>query len=221
MSDEIQQLDVNGISLNDANAAIQALPPSTQTVRIVGGASRDSFALGLSNAARLEIRGDVGDYCLYGVRSAEVEVYGHAGVGFAQAMESGSAILHGSAGDSLGAFSRGGLIAVYGNGARRAGCGLRGGQVFVRGSVGTQAAYGMQGGSLLIGGSAGKDLGAAMVGGVVYVRGDVESLAEHLEETRMKEPDRLRIGLILLKAGVKATGKDFRAFRVIESTSLT
>ncbi len=141
--------------------------------------------------------------------------------GFAHAMESGLAIVHGSVGDSVGAYSRDGLIGVYGNAGRRTGVGLNGGQVFIRGSVGSQAAHSMKNGTIIIGGSAGKHLGWNMTGGVIYIRGEVESLAPNMEENRIKEPDRFKISLILLKAGIKGPATEFRAFRSTALASTT
>jgi len=157
--------------------------------------------------------GDLGDYCLSHFRGADVEVRGNIANGASQSLQSGTIIVRGHAGDSLAAYGTGGMVAVYGNAGRRAAVALDGADVLVRGSVGSQAAYKMISGSLIIGGTAGPELGKGMTGGVIYIRGEPESLDSHLKEVRMREADRMRIGMILLKAGIKSTGREFRVFR--------
>ena len=114
-----------------------------------------------------------------------------------------------------GAFSRGGLITLLGNAGRRVGAGMCGGEIVVKGSIGSQAAMEMTAGTLLIFGNAGAMLGQDMLGGTIYLRGKAASLAPQLEECRLKEADRLRIGLLLLKSGVQGDARDFRVLKVV------
>ena len=157
--------------------------------------------------------GDLGDYCLSHFHGAEADVLGSIGHCGAQAIQSGAVIIQGRAGNAIAAYGTGGLVAVYENAGTRAAVALDGADVLVRGSVGTQAAYAMRSGSLIIGGSAGAELGQGMTGGVIYIRGEPASVAKQLREVKMREADRMRLGLILLKAGVKSTGREFRVFR--------
>jgi len=165
----------------------------------------------VNNAIVLD--GDLGDYCLSHFHGAEADVLGSIGHCGVQAIQSGAVIIRGHAGNAIAAYGTGGLVAVYGNAGKRAAVALDGADVLVRGSVGTQAAYAMRSGSLIIGGSAGAELGQGMTGGVIYIRGEPASVAKQLREVKMREADRMRLGLILLKAGVKSTGREFRVFR--------
>jgi glutamate synthase domain-containing protein 3 len=157
--------------------------------------------------------GNLGDYCLSHFCGTEADVIGNIGHCGAQSIQSGAVIIRGHAGNAVSAYGVSGLVAVYGNAGKRAAVALDGADVLIRGSVGTQAAYAMRSGSLIVGGSAGAELGKNMLGGVIYIRGDVASTASHLQEVKMREPDRMRLGLILLNAGVKSTGREFRVFR--------
>jgi methylamine---glutamate N-methyltransferase subunit B len=105
-------------------------------------------------------------------------------------------------------------VAIYGSAANRCAVGLQGADIVVRGNVGDQAAMNMSSGTVVIGGSAGKDLGIGMTGGTIFLRGEADSIADHLEIVRMKEPDRFRLSLLMLKAGIKSSGVDFRVYKV-------
>jgi glutamate synthase domain-containing protein 3 len=72
----------------------------------------------------------------------------------------------------------------------------------------------MTDGTLLVFGKAGAMLGQDMTGGTIYVAGEVESMAPQIEVVRLRESDRLRIGLLLLKSGLKAEARDFRVLKV-------
>jgi methylamine---glutamate N-methyltransferase subunit B len=181
---------------------------------VIGPCKGESMvASGWHGNNSIVLDGDLGDYCLSHFHGVEADVRGNIGHCGAQAIQSGSIIIRGHAADALAAYGSGGLVAVYGNAGKRAALALDGADVLVRGSVGSQAAYAMRSGSLIIGGTAGPELGKGMLGGVIYIRGESASVAEHLHEVRMREPDRMRLALILLKAGVKSTGREFRVLR--------
>ena len=213
-SHDVLSLDAGMLSVQQLNKSLRDVPSSVASIRIVGCQSPDLLAPGLSTSCRLSIEGDLGDYCLCGMSNAEVEIRGHAGCGLGEATESGSIILDGDSGDSVGAFSRGGFITVLGRAERRVAAGMGGGDVLIHGSIGSQGAMGMTAGVLLILGRAGAMLGQEMQGGTIYIRGEVESMAPHLEESRMREADRLRIGLLFLKAGIQGDSRDLRVLKV-------
>ena len=120
----------------------------------------------------------------------------------------------GSAAHCLAAMARGGLNVVLGDCADRAGVSLRGADVLVRGDAGAQAGYRMQSGTLVIGGNAGENLGHQLRGGSIYIRGEAKSISPDIEEARLREPDRLKLSLLLMKAGIKASAlKEFRVYR--------
>ncbi|MCU0715619.1 MAG: hypothetical protein MUD03_05780 [Pirellula sp.] len=163
----------------------------------------------------VKVVGSVGDFCLLSFGDSEGTVEGDAGDFFAHSIHSGVLVLHGNAGAGVASLGRGGLVSIYGNAGDRIALGMQGADIVVRGNVGDQCGLGMQDGSIVIGGNAGEELGKGMRGGTIYLRGDAKSVSEDIEEVRLREPDKLKIGLLLLKAGIKATGKDFKVFRPI------
>jgi formylmethanofuran dehydrogenase subunit C len=102
---------------------------------------------------------------------------------------------------------------VHGDAGHRAGVGLVGGELIVKGSVGSQAGFEMRSGSIIIFGSTGALLGLGARGGTIYVGGEVESISANLEEDRIREADRLRLSLLLLKAGIEKKPASWKVFR--------
>lgn len=162
---------------------------------------------------RLHVHGSLGDYCFVGLEGPEVEIDGDVDAAAGQAIQAGSLLIRGQAGAGLGSFGKGGWIAVTGSVGARCGAGLCGAEIIVQENAGPQLGCGMNSGTILVGGSAGSQLGKGMVGGMLFVRGEVESLAPGVEEMRLKEADRFRIGLLLLKAGVSLSSQEFRGYR--------
>lgn len=159
------------------------------------------------------VQGPLGDYCFSGMEGPHIEIDGDIDSACGQAIQAGSIVIRGNAGSSLGSFGKGGWIAVHGIVGPRCGAGLTGSEIIVRGNAGPQLGYGMQAGTIVIGGAAGANLGQGMSGGTVYVRGAVESLASGIEEIRIKETDRFKLGLLMLKAGLKGASSDYRGYR--------
>jgi glutamate synthase domain-containing protein 3 len=162
---------------------------------------------------QVKVKGSVGDFCLLSFGDSEGIVEGDAGDFFAHSIHSGVLLLQGNAGVGVAALGHGGLVSVYGNAGDRVALGMQGADIVVRGNVGDQCGLGMQDGSIVILGNAGEELGKGMRGGTIYLRGEAKSISADIEEARLREPDKLKIGLLLLKAGIKATGKDFKVFR--------
>jgi glutamate synthase domain-containing protein 3 len=54
-----------------------------------------------------------------------------------------------------------------------------------------------------------------MTGGTIYVRGEVGSLASGVQQMRLKETDSLRLSLILMRAGIKASLEKFQVFKSV------
>jgi methylamine---glutamate N-methyltransferase subunit B len=184
---------------------------------VTGCAGQNHVGAGLRRVHEIALTGPVGDYGFCSFGDGECRIEGTVGNYFGHSIHSGIIIVNGHAGHSLGALGIGGTIAVYGNAGDRVATCLRGGEVLVRGSVGKHAGIGMQNGCLIIGGNAGPNLGHQMRHGTIYLRGDAESVSSDVEEHRLREPDRLKIGLLMLKAGIKASGKDFKVYRHIHS----
>lgn len=170
--------------------------------------------VGLVHLHRVDIDGSVGDYALCGSDQCECNIDGNANDFLGHSLRSGVVIATGNAGHAVGAMGTGGLIAIYGSAGDRAGVSMRGSDVLIRGNAGSNVALGMRAGTIVIGGSAGEQMGQGMRGGTIYLRGDAPAISRDIEEQRLREPDRLKLGLLLLKAGIKAAaGKDFRVFR--------
>lgn len=163
----------------------------------------------------VKVMGSVGDFCFLSFGESDGTVEGDAGDFFAHSIHSGVLLLHGNAGDGVASLGHGGLVSIYGNAGDRVALGMQGADVVVRGNVGTQCGLGMQNGSIVIGGNAGEELGQGMRGGTIYLRGEAKSISSDIEEVRLREPDKLKIGLLLLKAGIKAIGKEFKVFRPV------
>ncbi|AMV34753.1 GXGXG motif protein [Pirellula sp. SH-Sr6A] len=161
----------------------------------------------------VKVLGSVGDFCFVCFGESEGIIEGNAGHYLAHSIHSGALFVHGDAGSGLASLGQGGLVSVYGNAGPRVALGMQGADVVIRGNAGPLCGLGMQSGSIVIGGNAGEELGRGMRGGIIYVRGEVQSISPDIEEVRMREPDKLKIGLLMLKAGIKATGKEFKVFR--------
>lgn len=190
-------------------------PLEATTLEIDGCANHDWLAGGWRQPISLVFRGKLGDFCLNAVSDVECSVKGNVGHNFANAMVSGIVRIFGDAGDGLMSFARGGVVVMKGSAGRRVGCGLDGGDAIVAGSVGLQAAFEMRSGNLIVGGDAGPMLGLGAKGGTIYVSGKVSSVASSVEEDRMRDADRLKLSLLLLKAGLEFPSTSWRVFRVV------
>jgi glutamate synthase domain-containing protein 3 len=183
-------------------------------IHFKGAQGQDYLGAGLSDVHTVVFTGDAGKYAFCGMDECECTLDGNAGDFLAHSLASGLLICKGSVGNSAGAMAHGGLLAVYGSAGDRTAVSLRGADVLIRGNVGTLAGLDMRQGNLIIGGSAGDGLGTGMRGGTIFLRGDASNISPDIEEHRLREPDRLKLGLLLLKAGIKATvGREFRIFR--------
>ena len=189
------------------------------TVDVVGAKGQDYIGAGVRGIYTLLIHGPIGDFGLCAFCDGECNIEGNVGNFVGHSIHSGILMVTGNALHSVGALGTGGLITIYGTAGDRAAVGLQGSDVVFRGSVGDFACLGMQSGTVIIGGNAGHHLGYGMRGGTIYIRGDAESVSPDIEEQRLREPDRLKIGLLLLKAGIKSAGKDFRVYRPVNVES--
>ena len=187
-----------------------------QNVSVVGAKGQDYIGSGIRGVHSITIQGSIGDFGMSSFGDGECNIDGNVGSFFGHSIHSGILGVRGYALHSVGAMGVGGLITIYGNAGDRVAIGMQGADVIIRGSVADYACLGMQSGSLVVGGNAGQHLGKAMRGGTIYLRGEAESVSADVEEYRLREPDRLKIGLLMLKAGIKITGKEFRVFRPVQ-----
>ncbi len=212
-------LDIRQLGSVEFNRQIQILTekPDVSAIEVVGCDGQDLVGLTLNSPIPLRFQGSLGDYCFAASQRAMIEVHGDIGSAAALGIRGGAIVVRGNAADSFGAFGKSGLASVYGRAGDRCAVGLRGAEIVVRGNVGADAGFFMHDGTLVIGGSAGTSLGAQMVGGTIFLRGEAASVAEHLHVVRMKESDRFQLSLLMLKAGIKSTGVEFRMYRVARS----
>ena len=188
--------------------------PDAIYVILQGGYGKDQLGAGLRNLLKVETMGSIGDYGFSATSNCECVVQGNVGDYFGHSQISGTLLVMGSAGNGFASMAQGGLSVVLGDSLDQSGASLRGAAVLVRGNVGAQAGFRMRSGNLVIGGDAGPELGHQLIGGRIYIRGQADSLAPDIEECRLREPDRLKLSLLLMKAGIKASAlKEFRVFR--------
>ena len=185
------------------------------SVGIQGAHGQDFIGAGFRNVTEVQVHGAIGDFGFCSFGDGECQVDGNVGSFFGHSIASGIIIVRGHVKKAVGALGTGGLIAIFGNASDRAAVGMQGADVVVRGSVANYAGLGMQSGTLIVGGSAGLHLGHGMRGGTIYIRGDAESISPDIEEQRIREPDRLKIGMLMLKSSIKSAGKEFRVFHSI------
>lgn len=185
---------------------------------ITGVADRDHLLMGLDAPLDLVVDGPLGDYAFAFNRQTKIRVEGAVGAGVAEGMSSGAIRVRGDAGVGAGTAIRGGTLAIYGGAAANCGAALQGGEVFVRGNVGPGAAAGATGGTIVIGGDAADGLGDAMHGATIFIRGNVASLGRGVREAPLRERERLRLGLLLINAGIRGEARDFR--RIVSEVAL-
>ncbi len=168
---------------------------------------------GLSEHISVCAMGSVGDYCFLLGAEAILDIRGNVGDCLGHSMTSGHVTVHGNAGRHVAAYAKGGFVAVLGQAGDGCATGLVGADVLIRSRAGDRAGWCMQGGTLLLGNGAGDELGAGMTGGLIYVRGEVKSKSASVRMERFKEADSLRLSLLLARAGIKASGADFKVYR--------
>lgn len=195
------------------NSYLRQLDESAEPVKIVGAAGQAGLATGLRTSLKVRIEGNVGAYFALLNAGGNLEIAGDVGPACGHSMTAGDVLVRGHAGDSLAAFACGGFIGVHGTAGQACGLGLGGADVVVRQSVGAQAAYGMRAGNLVLGSDAGDQLGEGCTGGTIYLRGNAASIASNLREVRMRESDAMRLGLLLVRAGIKSATREFRVYR--------
>ena len=209
---------LNAIQLHVSEVLNQSIDRSIipmVSVGVQGARGQDFIGAGFRNISKVAVQGEIGDFGFCSFGDGECHVEGNVGHFFGHSVASGIIIVRGHVKTSVAALGTGGLIAIYGNASDRAAVGMQGADVVIRGSVGNYAGLGMQSGTLIVGGSAGQHLGHGMRGGTIYIRGEPESISPDIEEHRIREPDRLKIGMLMLKSSIKSVGKEFRMFRSI------
>ncbi len=209
---------LNAIQLHVSEVLNQSIDGSILpmvSVGVQGARGQDFIGAGIRNISEVKVHGEIGDFGFCSFGDGECRVEGNVGHFFGHSVASGIILVRGHVMTSVAALGTGGLIAIYGNAGDRAAVGMQGADVVIRGSVANYAGLGMQSGTLIVGGSAGLHLGHGMRGGTIYIRGEPESISPDIEEQRIREPDRLKIGMLMLKSRIKSVGKEFRMFHSI------
>lgn len=213
MSEDVAVVDCQGLTARDVADRIGAAGEDA-ALKLVGGSSKEPGMLaGRSPSQKVVVDFTLGNYALMLADVQVVELESNVGDSCCHSMTSGGILVRGSTGDYLGLHASGGMLAVWGTTGNYCGCCLDGADLFVRSLAGDYAGCGMRSGTLVLGNGAGRQLGAGMQGGVIYARGDVKSVSADVKMARMKDPDLMRLSLLLARAGIKSGGKDFKAFR--------
>lgn len=207
-------IDVSKVSNQEYLAALLEIS-ADQNVRLCASATakNDGIGAGIEKQATFSVEAPVGDFAFMLAENATFDIDGDVGHACGHSLVSGRINVKGSAKDGLGSFASGGFVSVLGTAGNRCGLGLCGGDIFVRSTVGNQAGHSMSSGTLVLGNGAGELLGVGMTGGIIYVRGEVKSAAAGVQKIRMKDPDFMRLSLLLARAGIKSDGKDFKAYK--------
>lgn len=223
MTAEVSEIsfDVSGLNARAVNDQIRSLVSTRSEVKRIrlSCPEKKHNLLNAVPACSFVIDGDVGDYCAAALRDADVEILGTAETGLGHSLQSGVITIRKDAGLAVGAMASGGLIVIHGSAGARCGAGLQGADILVEGSVGSHAGAFMRDGTMVILGDIGPNAGYGASGGTWYVVGEVHQSAPQLTEARMKESDKLRLGLLLLNSGVDANAKDFRKYVIEASTA--
>lgn len=206
-------LSLTTLSQTEVHQQLRQWESQDVTAKITDAKQPHNFGVALGQSISVEVTGDLGDYAFMMASEMAVEILGNVGRFCGHSLESGSVLVHGNVGNGFGSFATGGIVACTGTAADRCGSFIDGADVIVRSDAGDEAGIGMRNGSLVLGKNVGHRMGIGMTGGVLYVRGTVESASPHLRETRMKDSDSMRLGLLLARAGIRAATKEFRCYR--------
>lgn len=228
------RIDADGMTSGQLSSAIDAAMAKTAgaaraggdgatgdgaiTIHITGVKGRHSLMMDLGKAANFQVSGPLGDYACAFNRVGDVRVDGDVGDGVGEGMISGAVRIRGNAGCGAGTAISGGTLAIYGSAGDYCGAAMRGGELFVRGNVGAGAGAGSLWGTIVIGGDAGEGLGDAMRGSTIFLRGKVAALGRGVREAPLREREKLRLGLLLINAGIRGEAKDFR--RIVSEVTL-
>ncbi|MFO0940289.1 MAG: hypothetical protein U0930_05925 [Pirellulales bacterium] len=210
------ELHINAIGLSVDQLIKQLISAEPEARIILSGLSETQPGLlaGLNIPNEVLIKANVGTMAFMAGEGALIDVFGNAGLCCGHSLQSGSVLIRGDAGNYLAAYAVGGYLAVHGKAGDHVAYGLSGADILVRSRCGDRTAASMRSGTLVLGNGCGNDLGQGMTGGTIYVRGDIGSVAEGVQQGRMKETDTIRLSLMLVRAGIKTTYEKFLVFRV-------
>lgn len=205
-----QVIDASSISLDQLHDLLCKLENSMAVRLEYLPSCWSGVGAGLDRSIGLRINDDLGSYALMLSQNVKAEASKNVGNACGHSLHSGSILVRGSAQDFLGAHARGGFIAVLGRAGDFAGYGLDGADIVVRSQSGKAAGTRMRAGTLVLGNGTGEKLGHCIEGGEIFVRGAIGGLGEGAQLMRMTQTHSLRLGLLLARAGIKASIDDFQ-----------
>ncbi|WP_439360458.1 protein glxC [Bradyrhizobium sp. DASA03007] len=194
--------DLAKAPLRELNAALHALPPSTNETHwvVTNPGGKHAIACGVDAPVTIDVEGHVGYYCGGMNKQATIIVSGNAGVGVAENMMSGEVRVRGDASQAAGATGCGGLLVIDGNASARCGISMKGIDIVVKGSIGPMSAFMAQAGNLVVLGDAGDALGDSIYEARLFVRGSIASLGADCIEKAMSEEDKSILKSLLKRA---------------------
>lgn len=206
--------------LHAAIRAIEVLDEEEELprVEIVDADGQDAALMRIDHPVKIRVRGSLGDYAFAFNSQTTVKVFGNVGHGVGEGMASGSVRIRGHAGHGAGTAMTGGTLGIYGSAGDRVGGAMRGGGVFIRGNVGNDVGLGALAGTIVIGGDSGENLGDPLSDVSVFIRGKAASLAEGVTEAPLRKKQEVKLGLLLISAGIRGDATDFR--RIVPTAKL-
>lgn len=209
----MQTFDLATTTLREMNRALHRVAPGdNRAFEILNPRGHHAVAVGLSEPAAVEVRGNVGYYCAGMNEAAAITVHGSAGPGLAENMMSGTVRVTGDASQYAGATAHGGLLVIEGNAGARCGISMKGVDIVVGGNVGHMSAFMAQAGTLVVLGDAGHSLGDSIYEADLYVRGTVASLGADCEVNPMHAEHEAALAKLLAAAGFDAAPADFTRY---------
>jgi glutamate synthase domain-containing protein 3 len=167
-------IEADGVSVREINRSIRRLAAEGEREIVVRGpAARHNLAVAVLTEVAITIEGPVGYYCGGMSDGARIDIRGSAGWGVAECLRSGSVIVDGNAGNSAAASIRGGTVVVRGDAAARAGIAMKGGLLLIGGAAGHMTGFMMQRGTIVVCGDAAPGVADSMYEGIVYVGGTI------------------------------------------------
>lgn len=206
-------MDLNKVSIREVNQQLHDLKGQDEsTIQIAHPNGKHALAVGLTNAANVQIDGHVGYYCAGMNKLARITINGNAGPAIAENMMSGMVRVKGNASQYAGASAHGGMLVIEGNASSRCGISMKGVDIVVGGSVGHMSAFMAQAGNLVVCGDAGHHLGDSIYEARLFVRGDVDSLGADCIEKEMRLEHSELLTELLTKAGSDAKPDEFKRY---------
>jgi len=210
----VTTVDCASRSVREINEAIRRLvKDGASEILVANPGARHNLAVAVLTDVAITIDGPVGYYAGGMSDGARLTIRGSAGWGVAEGMLSGTVVVEGNAGNGAAASIRGGTVVVRGDAAARAGIAMKGGLLVIGGDTGYMTGFMMQRGRIIVCGNAEPALADSMYEGTIFVGGEIAELGNDTVVSDATPGERAEIRTALSRYGVK--GPD--AFRKIVS----